>query len=295
MTDITNSKYRDGILRTLEQADAEEAEIERNARDLLVTVRNQRDVNKALGEVIKTLPDDSPIPEERWRDLQSLHDRHIIQARALKSHLGKVPLYISSAYANLSTSATSTAAIVDVQSFANPNQGTHEWYDSRFVPRLKRLNEVVRMAIAQEELEHLFEVFQLDRNSGEIKSALVRLQEAYLALNQANAELATATSILIPLRDCIEAVSGMLLQRRPTQEKAAGLQKQIQSIGTQCKHDYVDADYFVRLGAQAACLHDIYSRAKDKRMLRDEVLVQFNAGIALIRTFLHAIDPNKLK
>lgn len=294
MTDTSSSENRDGILRMLEQGDAVDADIEKKTRQLLITVRHQRDLSKAFAETIKTLPDDSPVPEEQWRDLHSVFDKHIIQGRAINSQLDTVPLYTTSVAANFSVVASTSSAVIDGRSLVIATHGTQDWYNNSFVPRLTQLNEVMRQGIEREQLERLIKELQLDKDMGEIKSPLVRLQEAYLALNQANTELATATSILVPLRDCIEAISSMLLLRRPTQEKTGNLRKQIQSIGEQCKYDYIDEAYFAHLGYKAAALHDIYSRAKDKRMLREEVLAHFNAGVAFIHSFLHALDPSKL-
>jgi hypothetical protein len=293
MTD--GSDNRDSVLKTLDEADTENAEIERKTRELLITVRHQRDLNKAFAETIKTFPDDSPVPETQWRGLRSTFDKHIVQARAIKSQLDSVPLYTTSVASNFSVVATTSSAIIESHSFASTAGGKTNWYNEKFVPRLTQLNEVMRQGIQRDQLERLIRELHLDKDQGEIKSPLVRLQEAYLALNQANTELATATSILIPLRDCIEAISSMLLPRRPTQEKTGNLRMQIDSIGEQCKQDCVEVEYFTYLGQQAMVLHQTYSQAKDKRMLREEILGHFNAGVAFIYAFLHALDPQKLK
>jgi hypothetical protein len=287
-------KNKQQLLQSMQQADKDDAEIEEQARDLLVGVRHQRDVRKAFGDVISTLPNDSPLPVEKWHQLESEVQRHSTLSRKINAQLKSVPLYVSSVATNTSTTSSAVVGVI-ASVIYSPGKGDQEWYNDKFAPQLATFNDVIEQGLLREQLELRLKRFQLDKDHGDIKSPLIRLQEAYLALNQANTELPTATSILIPLRDCIEGIVSLLLQRRPIQEKSGNLCKQIESIGKHCGLDNASASQFLSYGQQAVDLHSIFSRAKDKRMTRPEILAHFNSGIALIKGFLFSLDPNKLK
>jgi hypothetical protein len=293
---MSDSQNRDDLLQKLERADAENADIEKSARELLTTVVHQRDINKAFADTIKTLPNDAPVPQDHWSTLHAVADRQAIQRAAVRAPLRDVvTIYGASAEANIATVTSTAATVVGSLTYAMVEPSSDAWYNEKYLPRQTVLNQVVQQTLDRQHLEGLLREFGLDRDKGDVKNALLRLQEAYSALNQANTELATASSILIPLRDCIEAIVSLLLPLRPIQEKAGGLSKNIQSIGKQCKRDHLADEDFTALGAQAAMLHRLYSDAKDKRVLRDEVLTRFNAGLALIQQFLHGLDKSKFR
>lgn len=293
MPEDETTKKRDQLLRDINEADKVDARLEDRFREELVNVRHHRDVRRAFGEVITTLPSDSLLPDETWRNLSHEAHRHNAFTGEISARLETMPRYSNTIVMGTSTTSSAAVQIVNLATHW-PDIVNQDWYE-RLQPKLTDFNDAVQQSIERERVELLFVKLGLDKDFGQIKSPLTRLQEAYLGLNQANAEIASATSILIPLRDCIEGIVSILLPRRPRQEQSGSLSNKIQSIGKQCGNANFDSQTFLRYGVQASSLHSIFSRAKDKRMLRTEILTHFNAGVTLIRAILTALDPDKFR
>jgi hypothetical protein len=128
----------------------------------------------------------------------------------------------------------------------------------------RRLHQTLERFPLAEQAQSLMQRLGLDRRSGSRRAPLELLAEARGALEVPAFTHGALTSVLIPLRECIEAAIAELLRRRPTQEPAGKAQEKLRSIGRQCHRDGLDAAYFERLALESeALLDDLSGRVED--------------------------------
>jgi hypothetical protein len=121
------------------------------------------------------------------------------------------------------------------------------------------------------------------------------LEESAAALAMPGVEDGRPTSVLIPLRECINAMLAMLLQRRPKQELGGKANEKIESIGNQCGRGGLVVTHFVALGKNAVKLLDDLSGFKQKSLSRRELMGYYHRGLSFLNAFMDSIDESKLK
>ncbi len=102
----------------------------------------------------------------------------------------------------------------------------------------------------------------LDSRGGGLRAPIDLLDEAGGALEQPVVPGGRATSVLIPLRECIEAALSELLRRRSLQEPASKVVGKVTSIGRQCARVDLPPGHFERLGTDGDVLLNDLSSTK---------------------------------
>ena len=135
----------------------------------------------------------------------------------------------------------------------------------------------------------------LNSRGGIARLPLDLLQEARSALDRPVVGDGGPVSVLVSLRECIDAVITELVRRRPRQEKVKGWSGKIVSVGEQCARPMLAAGHFSRLGGDAESLMDLLSEAKQADRTRSQLVESFNHGLLFLSAFMESIDESLLR
>src|SRR2546425_4128039 len=184
-----------------------------------------------------------------------------------------------------STSAsTGMIAMVSSTSLRSPRlQADVEGAKSRLQQTLERFPLTEQ---AQSSMRRL----GLDRRGGSRRAPPELLAQARGALELPGFQEGGPASVLIPLRERIEAAIAELLRRRPTQEPAGKAREKLTSLGRQCRRDGLDEAYFERRAVEADPLLNDLSGAKQGDMPRERVNELFHRGLLFLNSLLDGMD-----
>jgi len=135
----------------------------------------------------------------------------------------------------------------------------------------------------------------LDSRGGSSRKPGELLNEAWGALERPVVGDGGPVSVLISLRECIDAVITELIRRRPRQVGAKGWHGKVVSVGGQCGRCSLPPDHFDRIGADAETLIDQLSAAKQTRIDREQLMECFNRGLLFLNALLDSIDEGRLR
>src|SRR6185436_14688992 len=99
---------------------------------------------------------------------------------------------------------------------------------------------------------------------------LVMLEDSVAALVRPVFGDGGPVSILVTLRECIDAVITELIRRRPKQEVAKSFGDKIISLGKQCGRPPLTNEHFVNLAFDGKKLMDVLSGGKQHALTRDQ-------------------------
>ena len=121
------------------------------------------------------------------------------------------------------------------------------------------------------------------------------LQEAKGALSRPVIAEGGPVSILVTLREWIDAVVTELVRRRPKREKIRGWSNKIVSVGTQCARSALPIGHFDRLGIDAETPMNQLLGPKQADMERSELAEFFNRGLLFLNALMDSIDESRLR
>jgi hypothetical protein len=214
-----DQEKKDEVVRLLSDVESQAERVEALGQDIARSARLARDVVGPVRDIISNTPVEALSKEAL--------DRQAETWRAWQLAAGKIEQAgtdVSSFTAlSVASSSTSTGMIAMVSS-------TPLW-----LPRAPTDLDAAKLQLHQtlerfplaEQAESLMRRLGLDRRSGGRRAPLELLAEARGALEVPAFKHGGATSVLIPLRECIEAAIAELLRRRRTQEPAGKAQEKL--------------------------------------------------------------------
>jgi len=159
-----------------------------------------------------------------------------------------------------------------------------------------QLRRILERTPLLDEARALMRRFGLDTRGGGFQAPLDLLNEAYGALERPVVAEGGTTSVLIPLRESIQAVLSELLRRRPSQElassKAVG---KLVSIGSQCARGDLPLSHFRRIGIDGDILLNDLSSTKQAQLTREQLGTLFNRGLLFLNVLMNSLDESRLK
>jgi hypothetical protein len=157
-----------------------------------------------------------------------------------------------------------------------------------------RIIEVVLSSEWDEELENDLRRLGLDVAIYG-RSPLDLLRESQIALVNPSGSDLNPTSVLIPMRECINQVLSGLLRRRPTQEQASHGRDKVNSICSQLAKDGIDSGTIGRLAHEAEQLVNQLSSAKQGTISPEEIRSLFLRGKSFLKALLAVVDEAKMR
>lgn len=158
-----------------------------------------------------------------------------------------------------------------------------------------KLFQILERSPLVEEVKRSMCRLGLDKRGGNSRTPLELLEEAQGALDRPVIQGGGPTTVLIPLRECIDAVITELVRRRPKQEPVKGWSGKVVSVGRHCAHPGLKLDHFDRIGADVEILMNQLSGAKQTSMNREELNRFFHRGTLFLKALMDSIDESLLK
>ena len=134
----------------------------------------------------------------------------------------------------------------------------------------------------------------LNSRGGGSRTPIDLLLEARGALDRPIVGDGRAVSVLVSLRECIDAAITELVRRRPTQEAVKGWSGKVVSVGSRIAVSFL-VSHFERLGVDGERLMNELSGAKQAAMTRDILMQYFNRGLLFLNALMESIDEARLR
>lgn len=277
------AKKKEELLHLLGEVGPKSRKLEALGQKIVQSARFTTDVAGPLGELAAQTPEDRlPLGEwtrqvDAWRSWHDTADQ-LQTFQTTSNTLGAM----STAVANTSVSGVMLAFP------SGPQQPTIEAPRARLYQTLDRYPLVEQATASMRRLG-------LDSRGGGSRTPVDLLQEAKGALDRPVVGDGGPVSVLVSLRECIDAAITELVRRRPKQETAKGWRGKIVSVGSQCAHPMLTADHFNRMGGDAEMLMNQLSEAKQTTMSRDQMTEFFNRGLLFLNALMDSIDESQLR
>jgi len=155
-------------------------------------------------------------------------------------------------------------------------------------------NVIDKLADKKTALKLLHE-FELSTTTPERKSPTELLETACAAFEKPAMPGVSASTSLLPLRECIDSTIAALLRRRPNQEKAGSHREKIRSIGKQVARSEIPKEVIDSMADRWQKLQKDLSGSKQKDISREEWRATLREGMLLLIEFLQSLDQTKMK
>jgi len=289
MTNDQGTTQKDELLNVLEEVDRVAAPLQKNAQQIIEATQQSRDMAKTLTNFVRTVPKDTALPSDFWRQQTNAWAAYNDHARTLAGTIAE-PLREYTTIA-LSTGNTVTTSVAEVIAFGGDEipaeRARHNMVqDMNIILRRHPLADEVRAAMVR---------LSLNRAHFSKKSALELLDEARAALDRPTSEGNSSVAVLVGLRESTDGAIADLLRRRPMQESTDMVGGKILSIGRQCARGGTPRKYFEALESSLQNLNRAFSEGKQRNYSREELLFFFDSGLNFLRTFLEGLDETKFK
>lgn len=269
-----------GILRDAEAADA--AVVDKGLQFVEVA-KASIEVNRELRNVITQMPSDAVLDTQSWARMTSGWESHKDASKALFS------VFVSSTHTS-STSATASLGTTLAFTTAMP------WMNEPSVkPHLAALDSTLHRAAKVADARLQLQTFGLNAALTGLRSPLALLNEAEAARTRPSTGQSQPTSILLPLRECIESSLAALLRRVPNQSPTGKTAAKVELIGSQCGKSGLAAYHFHNLGIDCGNLIKDLSGAKQADLPEKRTNSLYDAGVLFIIGFLSSLEVSKLK
>ena len=153
---------------------------------------------------------------------------------------------------------------------------------------------VVLSSVWDEELENDFRRLGLDVVTYG-RSPLDLIRESQIALLNPSGSEPSPTSVLIPMRECINQVLAGLLRRRPTQQPASHDRDKVNSICSQLARDGIESGTIGNLAHEADQLVNQLASAKQGTLSPQEIRSMFLRGKSFLKALLAVVDEAKMR
>jgi hypothetical protein len=275
---------KEELLRVLRDVDTEAARVEATGQEMARAARLARDVAAPLLDLITACPSSALQPGQLDRELASW------QAWQRAAGQAQAPWPAAGTFVAATSGAINTAISVvlspvpGASPLAQPVQDARE----RLFQVLDRSRLVAQVRVSMARLG-------LTARGGATRTPPELLDEAHGALERPVADEPAATSVLVTLRESVDATITGLVRRRPAQEKVSGWRGKVLSLGRHCGRPGLTAAHFDRLGDEAEALMNRLSGFKQRGGPRDQLHEQFHGGVTFLQALLDSIDESKLR
>src|SRR5262245_49727722 len=242
---------KDELLRLLSGVDPEAARIEAICQRAIEAARLSRDVASPTREIISHLPSGSLSSQQMQTGIEAWEEWHSA-ARQVQTSL---------MWADAFQAATSGAVNTTMS-------GPITWVTASPPPPVPvqhartQLNHALERAPVVANAKASMLRLGLDHRAGNWRTPLDLLEQASAALAMPIVEGGGGVSVLITLRECIDAVLAELLRRRHTQEPTPKAHDKVNSLGRHFYRPMVSPGHFQRLAADVGPLRDNLSAGK---------------------------------
>jgi hypothetical protein len=273
-------------LQILNNVPSAAARIEAMGQHMIQAARLSQDIAGPVRDIITNLPSGAlPAAElnrglESWKEWKRMADQ-VQNAEPLASG------FVASVYATTNTVASGVGGCFPIVApTSQPVQAART-----------RLSQVLARRPLVDQARSLMMRLGLHSRGGAARSALDLLDEALGALERPVVNEGGPTSVLVSLRESIDAAITELIRRRPIQEKVSvsGWRGKVLSLGHHCGRSSLSATQFDRLGSEAETLMGNLSRFKQRAAPRTQLSELFSGGIAFLNALLSSIDESKLR
>lgn len=194
--------------------------------------------------------------------------------------------------------SSASIALSCMFNFTNPNylvDFTSPDREAEAKTAAKNLECVIDKLVEKQDALQLLDEFGLSSTSVGKRSPTELLEDACAAFERPVTQGCSASTSLIPMRECITSTIAVLLRRRPQQEPAKSQKSKIVSIGNQISYSEVEPWAFVQMAEQWGILLDKLSSSKDEDVNRGEWKAILREALAFLIGFLRSLDPKKMR
>src|SRR5262245_6322193 len=225
------------LLRILTDVDPEAAKLEAMGQEMIQAARLSRDVAAPMRQILMNLPSGSFESGQLDRELASWQAWQGMASQVQTSQT-MVNTFVAAASGAINTTVSGVIFAVPLGQHSPPPV---EAARTTLFQVLSRNNLVDQVHTSMTRLG-------LDTRGSTARSALELLKEAHGALERPVVEEGGPTSVLISVRESIDAAITQLIRRRPVQEKVSGWRGKVLSLGQHCACTSLPAGHFDRLG-----------------------------------------------
>jgi hypothetical protein len=281
------AKQKDELIRLIANAEPEAKKLEGVGHGLVDSARFTQDMAGALVELVKEVPLDQ-LPPAEWSRLIEVWRRWHDTAHNLDAMQTTVNSFHAMTHAATNTSVSGVMPMFSGFPPAPPPSPAAEAARKTLFQTLDRYPLADQVVASMRRLG-------LDSRGGSSRPPLELLNEARGALERPVVGEGGPVSVLISLRECIDAVITELVRRRLTQEEAKGWKGKVVSVGRQSARTLLPPDHFDGIGVDAESLMNQLSGAKQTTMSRERLMEFFNRGLLFLNSLMGSIDERKLR
>jgi hypothetical protein len=280
-------KKKEELIRLLGEVGPQARKLEVIGQELVQFARFTSDVAGPLGELIAQIPDDR-LPVDEWSRQVAGWRSWQDTARQLQASQTMINSFGAMTEAVTNTSVSGVMPVISSGALFLPPAPPIEIPKTKLFQTLDRYPLIARATASMRRLG-------LDKRGGTARTPLDLLEEARGALDRPVIGDGGPVSVLVSLRECIDAVITELVRRRPRQEVTKGWKGKVTSVGCQCARPMLSPDHFDRLGLDAESLMNQLSGAKQGGMGRDQLAEFFNQGLLFLNALMDSIDEAKVR
>jgi hypothetical protein len=280
---MTDEEKKAELLQEMMSVPGNAEYLEKELRDAAKGVRLVRDVIQPLIHILKATPAGEMLPGSLDNQLSTWKSWNS-GAQQFSQFLNSVPMSAMN-YGSVNSAMHTASSYITVTKQIDG-------------PAVKRAMEQLTGAVSKQELADkamgLLNKLDLDHHAADRRSPVDLLNEARGAMEGPVTD-DSVTSILIPLRESIEAALAELIRRRPQQEKTKGAKAKIVSVGAHCGKTGLSAAYFEQKGEEAEVLLGKLSGGKQAAYDRLQLTSLYQRGLLLLVALLESVDGGKLR
>jgi hypothetical protein len=278
---------KEELLRLITDAEPAAKEVEAIGRRMAASARFAQDMSGSLAETIREIPLDQLLPEDLNRQIESWRawQRSAVQVRSMGS---TVELFEGATSSSVNSCVITVMGVYGGSSpIVRPPVSVQAAIGKVF-RNLRRSDQAKRATDSMRRLG-------LDTRGGAARAPLDLLQEARGAIERPTLRDGGPVSVLITLRECIDAVITELVRRRIDQAPAKGWSGKVLSVGGQCARAPFDVHHFERLATDAESLMKQLSGAKQTDLDRECLARYFDEGMLFLNALMDSVDEGKLR
>jgi hypothetical protein len=278
--DFNESPGQKTLRQIIEQTSEKCDQIQKNGRELLSGIQWTNDLGKTTLPLIQYL---GPADTEKLIDNWTFNLGSVTQ---VNNNLLKVRQTFD--YSSGSPSgAFNTTSVAHTFIYSD---------DPIKVKAYKQFLKVVNLPERRRSVINLFHELSLDQPlNGEI-SPIAQFEIAFEAYDHPVTDTDPAATSLVPMRECIRTLLGVLLKLRPTQESAKPEREKIISIGKQLCKGGNSESVIIEWADQWDRLDNLdLSPAKNVPISRDEWTDRITRATLFLESFLSGLDRQKFR
>src|SRR5574341_122908 len=288
MSDAPDQQQPDSPLAEIVDAAEKKAEnLKSNAQEIVREAQHLQDVAKVTKAYLKAVPEGS-IPSLIVEDQKAAWGHTLNRLdesnRAVRSAM---PF----SFTTSATTMLSTSGLMG-----------HE-YVHLIPPERREPDEAARRDLHRLfERQNLFQSVELEisrlglvLDMAQWRTALELLRQAQTAFAVPSSNVPSPDSILIPLREAIEQICSLLLQRRQNQEPASNDRAKIESICSQMGSRDLRIEDIERLVIEFSKVKKNLSDSKQRRLTREQIQERLNEGLLFLQALLRPLDRNRMR